>query len=459
MNAVADAPGDTVMILTAADPGWDDARRAWNLTADQRPAAIALPTSAQGVVAAVRYAQQHGLLVAAQGTGHNAPPLGPLSDALLIKTGAMRQVTIDPDRMTARVEAGAVWQDVTDAAAGHGLAGLAGTSPDVGVVGYTLGGGLGWLGRKYGLAASNTVAFEAVTADGRLVRADADHESDLFWALRGGGGSFAVVTAVELRLFPVPEICAGLLWWPIAAAPQTVLQTWRELTQSGLPDEFTTMARLIRFPDLPRVPVPMRGGSYIVIDVLHLGSRAEADQILAPLRALRPPTDTVRMMPLSDMGHLHMDPEQPIPGVGDALLLDTLPAAAIDQLIGIAGPGAVNPPSMIEIRHIGGEMRRARPGNGALAAIDADYVLVAGSAVPSPEAAAAVSRKVHSILEAMTPWAARQTYLNFAETRRDPASFWDPEAYRRLRRIKATVDPVDRIRSNHPVPPATTLIG
>jgi UDP-N-acetylenolpyruvoylglucosamine reductase len=459
MNTVANAPGDTVLILTAADPGWDEARRAWNLTADQRPAAIALPTSAREVVAAVGYAQQHGLLIAAQGTGHNAPPLGPLSDALLIKTGGMRQVAIDPDRMIARAEAGAVWQDVTDAAASHGLAGLAGTSPDVGVVGYTLGGGLGWLGRKYGLAASNAVAFEAVTADGRLVRADADHESDLFWALRGGGGSFAVVTAVELRLFPAAEVCAGLLWWPLAAAPQTVLQTWRELTQSGLPDEFTTTARLIRFPDLPQVPAPMRGGSFVVVDVLHLGSRAEADQILSPLRALRPSTDTVRMMPVKDMGHLHMDPEQPVPGVGDALLLDTLPAAAIDQLIGMAGPGAVNPPSMIELRHIGGEMRRARPGNGALAAIDADYVLLAGSAALSPEAAAAVSRQVHSILVAMTPWAARQTYLNFAETRRDPASFWDPDAYRRLRRIKATVDPVDRILSNHPVPPATTLIA
>jgi hypothetical protein len=452
MKTEANAPGDAVTILTTADPGWDEARTAWNLTADQQPAAIAQPASAQDVVAAVGYARRHGLRVAAQGTGHNAPPLGPLSGTLLVKTSRMRQVTVDPGRMTARVQAGALSQEVTDAVAAHGLAGLPGTSPDVGVVGYTLGGGMSWLGRKYGLAASNAEAFEAVTADGRLLRADASHETDLFWALRGGGGSFAVVTAIELRLFPVTEICGGLLWWPIAAAPD-VLQTWRQLTTEA-PDEFTTMARLMRIPNLPQLPEPIRGRSFVVIDALHLGSQAQADQMLAPLRALRPATDTVHMMPARDIGHLHMDPEQPTPGVGDCLLLDTLPVAAVDQLIEAAGPGADTAPNMVELRHIGGEMRRARPGSGALAAIDADYALVCGSAATSPESVAAAFRSVGLVEAAMTPWAARQRYLNFTESNRDPASFWDPQAYSRLRQIKAEVDPEDVIRSNHPVPPA-----
>jgi FAD/FMN-containing dehydrogenase len=454
VNTAANALGNTRTILTARDAGWDEARRAWNLTADQQPAAIARPASALDVVAAVGYARRHGLRVTAQGTGHNAPPLGPLSGTVLIKTGAMRQVTVDPGRMTVRAQAGALSQEVTEAAARYGLAGLPGTSPDVGIVGYTLGGGMSWLGRKYGLAASNVEAFEAVTADGRLLRADAAHDSDLFWALRGGGGSFAVVTEVELRLFPVAAVCAGLLWWPIAAAPD-VLHAWRDLTASGLPDEFTTMARLMRIPDLPQVPEPIRGGSFVVIDALHLGGPAEADQILAPLRALHPNTDTVHVMPVREIGHLHMDPEQPTPGVGDCLLLDTLPAAAIDQLIGLVGPGAADAPNMVEVRHIGGEMRRARPGHGALAAIDADYALICGSAATSPESAAAAMRSVHSIQAAMTEWAARQAYLNFTETRRDPASFWDPQAYARLRQIKAAIDPQDRIQSNHPIPPAS----
>jgi FAD/FMN-containing dehydrogenase len=439
--------------LTAADAGWDEARRAWNLAVDQRPAAIARPASAQDVAAAVVYARNHGLRVAAQGTGHNAAPLGPLDDTVLVKTEGMRRVTIDPQRMTARAEAGAVWQDVTSAAARYGLAALAGSSPGVGVVGFTTGGGMSWLSRAYGLSASNTEAFEVVTADGRLRRADPGHETGLFWALRGGGGSFGVVTAVELRLFPVSEVCAGLLWWPIGAAP-AVLQAWRELTQSELPDEFTSTARLMRFPALSDIPEVVRGESFVVIDAYHLGTQAEAGQILAPLRALRPVMDTVRPTPIQDLGQVHLDPAQPTPAAGDGMLLDTLPAAAVDDLVRLAGPDADTPLMAVELRQLGGEMRRARPGNGALAALSADYALFGGGVATGPEASAAIGRDVRALQAAMAPWAAGQMYLNFAETRRDPARFWTPEAYSRLRQIKAAVDPEDRIQSNQPIPPA-----
>ncbi len=250
----------------------------------------------------------------------------------------MRRVTIDPAARTARAEAGAVWLDVAEAAAAHGLAGLAGSSPDVGVVGYTIGGGMGWLGRTYGLSANNVEAIEFVTAGGRLIRADACHEPDLFWALRGGGGSFGIVTAIEVRLFPISKVYAGLLWWP-ASASSEVLQTWRELTQSGLPDEFTTCARLMHFPAIPAIPEPVRGQSFVVIDVIHLGAPAEADRLLAPLRALRPVTDTIQMIPAPALSHLHMDPEQPTPNVGDGLMLSSLPAEAIDAVIRVAGRG------------------------------------------------------------------------------------------------------------------------
>src|SRR5262252_3531701 len=228
--------------LTPGDPGWDDARRAWNLAVDQHPTAVAIPRTAHDVVAAVAFAREHGLRVAAQGTGHHAAPLGPLAGTVLIKTHAMRGISIDPIGRIARVEAGARWQEVADAAAGHGLAGLAGFAPELGVVGHVLGGGLSWLGRCYGLAANNVEAFELVTADGELVRADAVSEPDLFWALRGGGGSFGVVTAIELRLFPVTEVYAGLLYWP-AEAGSAVLHVWRKLTEDYPPDEFTTTLR------------------------------------------------------------------------------------------------------------------------------------------------------------------------------------------------------------------------
>ena len=440
-------------ILTPADRGWDDARKAWNLAVDQRPAAIAMPGSAEDVVAAINFARERGLRVTAQGTGHNAAPLGSLAGTMLVNTSRMRGITIDPAARTARAEAGVTWQEVVDAAAEYGLAGLAGSSPDVGVVGYTLGGGMSWLGRTYGLSANNVEALDVVTADGRLVRADGCHEPDLFWALRGGGGSFGVVTAVDLRLFPVSDVYAGLLWWPLSAAPE-VLRAWRELTVSDLPDEFTTCARLMRFPAVPDVPEPIRGRSFVVIDVIHLGTPAEADALLAPLRALRPVTDTVATFPAQALSHLHMDPEHPVPMVGDGLLLAGLPPEAVDAAIRVAGAGTFSRLLSVELRHIGGEMRRSRPGNGALAALEAEYALFAVGVAPEPEAAAAVEAGVKAVKSALSPWAARQMYLNFAETARDPRGFWTVEAYERLRRVKAAVDPADMIRSNHPVVPA-----
>jgi hypothetical protein len=446
------APPSTI-ILTPADPGWDDARQAWDLAVDQRPAAVALPNSAADVAAAVRFARERGLRVAAQGTGHNAAPLGDLAGTLLIKTSGMRGVTIDPVARTARAEAGVVWLEVAEAAARHGLAGLAG-SPDVGVVGYTLGGGMGWLSRCYGLSANNVQAIELVTADGRLVRADACHETDLFWALRGGGGSFGVVTAIELRLFSVTDVYAGLLRWPADAASD-VLHAWGELTQGDVPDEFTTSARLMNFPPAPEIPEPIRGRSFVVVDVIHLGAPAEADALLAPLRALRPATDTIGVIPAPALSHLHMDPGQQSSGAGDGALLATLPAEAIDTVIRVAGPGTGSPLAAVELRQIGGEMSRARPKNGAAAAYDAGYALFAVGPAPTPQAVRAVESAAACLISATSPWAARQMYLNIAETRRDPASFWTPQAYDRLRRVKAAVDPDDMIRANHPIPPAS----
>jgi FAD/FMN-containing dehydrogenase len=205
-------------VLPGQDGRWDQARRAWNLAVDQEPAAVVVPGSADDVVAAVDLALERGQRLAAQTTGHAAAPLvanGPFGDTIRLRTQRMRGVSVDPDARIVRVEAGAVWADAVAAAAGHGLAGLAGSASNVGVAGYTLGGGISSLGRRYGLACNNVEAVELVTADGRMVQADRDSEPDLFWALRGGGGSFGAVTAIELRLFPIAEVYAGSLWWPI----------------------------------------------------------------------------------------------------------------------------------------------------------------------------------------------------------------------------------------------------
>ncbi len=185
------------------DPDWDLARAAWNLSVDQRPEAVVTARSVADVQATVRAAAARGLRVAPQSTGHHASPMGPLDGTVLLRLSGLRGVSVDPASRTARVEGGAVWADVTAAAGEHGLAALAGSAADVGVAGYTLGGGLSWLARSRGLAANSVTALEVVTADGEHRRVDADHDPDLFWALRGGGGSFAVVTALELSLFPL----------------------------------------------------------------------------------------------------------------------------------------------------------------------------------------------------------------------------------------------------------------
>ena len=441
-------------IFFPTDDGFDEARRAWDLAVDQRPAAVVFPESAADVAAAVAFAAGTGLRIAAQGTGHNAAPLGPLGDTVLLRTGRMRGIRIDPRRRIARVQAGVRWLEVVQAAARHGLAALAGSSPDVGVAGYTLGGGMSFLGRKHGLAASHVHAIELVTADGRLVRADRDNEPDLFWALRGGGGSFGVVTALEFGLFPIHEVYAGILWFPIERGPE-VLHAWRELTQADPPDELTTIGRFLRLPPIPQIPAQVRGKSFVVVEAIHLGDPGQADALLAPLRALRPVNDTIQAIPMPALSHLHMDPEQPVPGVGDGLLASCLPGEAIDAFAGVAGAGARFPLLSVELRHLGGAFGRPRPGNGALSSIEAQYAMFAVGMTPVPELKAPVRAQVDAVKDALAPWAARQMYLNFAETPPQSAStFWTEQAYRRLRRIKAAVDPGNLIRANHPVPPA-----
>jgi len=305
------------------------------------------------------------------------------------------------------------WLEVVEAAAGHGLAGLAGSSPDVGVVGYTLGGGLSFLGRKYGLAASHVQAIEVVTADGQLVRADRQREYDLFWALRGGG-SFGIVTAIEFRLFPVTQMYAGHLWYPIERGPE-VLHAWRELTQGDVPEELTTVGRVLNFPPIPDVPEDVRSRSFVVVEAYYLGDPGQADELLASLRALGPVNGTITSVPMSAISHLHMDPEHPVPYAGEGLLLADLPAAAVNTLTEVAGPGAAFPLPKVEVRHLGGELARPWPGHGALASLDAQYLLHAVGAASGPDAAAAVQGQATAITTALAPWAAPTMYLNFAE--------------------------------------------
>jgi FAD binding domain/Berberine and berberine like len=430
------------------EPGWDDARHAWNLAVDQRPFAVAFVETAKDVVSVVQFARVHGLRVAPQGTGHGASALESLEDTILVKTERMRRVEIDTESQTFRAEAGALWQDVVEPATEQGFLVLHGSSPDVGVVGYTLGGGMGWLARSRGLSANSVVAVELVTADGRLVRADRDNEPDLFWAVRGGGGSFGIVTAIEIRMYETPELYAGALFWPVERAAE-VLQAWREWAET-VPDEVTSVGRVLHLPPVPDVPEPLRGKSFVVVEAVFTGPEAEGAALTAPLRALGPAVDTFAAVAPQALPHLHMDPPKPVPGVGDGMFLDELPPAAIEAMVATATPPLLS----LEIRPLGGKLAEPSISHGAVGAIEAGFALCAVGIAPTPEIGEAIERAVDRVKDAFAPWESSRTYFNFAERGVDAERLYPAETYHRLRRVKTQYDAGELFVANHPIPPA-----
>jgi FAD binding domain len=438
-------------VYAPGDAGYDAARSAFNLALDLRPAAIVVAESSSDVVNAVRFARSTGLRIAPQGTSHGAGALGSLEDAILLRTTRMRGVEIYPATRTARVEAGAEWQDVTVPAAEHGLAGLAGSAADVGVVGYTLGGGLGWLARRYGLSANSVVAVDIVTPDARLVRADKHVEPDLFWAVCGGGGSVGVVTAIEIQLYPVREVYAGALFFPLERASE-VLHAWRKWTDT-VPDEVTSVGRIIQFPPIPEVPEPLRGNSFALIEAAYLGDEFEGAELIRPLRELGPAIDTFAMIPAPALQQLHMDPPEPVPYAGDGMFLADAPAGAIDALVAAAGPGSGSPLLSVEFRHLGGALAEGSP-DVAQGRLDAKYLMFAVGMATTPETGEAVGSHVRVVKETLAPWRAEFDYYNFAEGHAGADEVLPADSYRRLREIKAKYDPREMIVSAHAVRPA-----
>ena len=449
LNQLRSRLGDRV--IGRQDPGWNEARRAWNLAVDQRPAAVAIPESAQDVVAVVEVARERGLRVAPQGSGHSAAPRASLERSVLVDMSGMNAVEIDPYRRRARLQAGAQWQHVTGPAAEHGLAGLSGSAPDVCVTGYALGGGASWMVRRYGLAANSIRAAEVVTADGRRLRADADTEPDLFWAVRGGGGSLGVVTALELQLFPVRELYAGVLFWPQERAAE-VLEAWHGWTAS-VPEEMSSLGRLLNLPPLEQIPEPLRGRSFVLVEAAWLGDEASGCEQLAPLRELGPELDTFATIAPPGLAALHMDPPEPVPGAADGMLLGDFSAAAISAMMDAAGPGTDSPLLSIEVRHLGGAAGRADPEHGALAATDAPYALFAVGMAAVPEMKQAVLGRLDQVQAALAPWDAGR-FLNFTERPGNTGRMFGDEVYRRLRDIKSRYDPDNIIQANHEISPS-----
>jgi FAD/FMN-containing dehydrogenase len=442
---------NATQLVEPGDERWDSARAAWNLAIDQRPAAVAQPGDADEVAAVVNFARENGLRVAVQAEGHGAGALAAIGeDTLLLKTGRMSGAHIDAEHRRARVSAAAKWRDVSTLGSPLGLAPLSGSSAEVGVVGYTLGGGQGWLSRKHGLACNSVIAAEVVTADGEIVRADHNHEPDLFWALRGGGGSFAAVTALEFELYPAGELYAGMFAWPWERTAD-VLHAWRDWV-SGVPNELSTLARILQVPPLPDIPEPVRGRQLVIIEGAYLGPEGPGGELLRPLRDLRPELDTFAVVPPAALGELHMDPEEPVPYAASGQMLDKLPPAAIDAIIEAAGPGSGSPLLSLELRQLGGALTEPPPDAGALATLDQPFLTFGVGMIMDPDAAGPVNGQLDVVAEALKPWDSGVRLANFVDVPIDPRTCYPPDTYDRLQEVKSRYDPDDLFRANHPIP-------
>jgi FAD/FMN-containing dehydrogenase len=439
-------PGEVVL---PGEDGWDQARLAWHLTYDQRPAAVARPRDAAETARLVRAARRAGLRVAPQSTGHNAPPLGDLSDALLMRMDHMDEVVVDADALRVRVGAGTLWGDVVEATSPLGLAVLHGSSPDVGVAGYALHGGVGWMVRRHGLATNSVTAVELVTADGEFVRADRDTEPELFWGLRGGGGNLGVVTAIELRLFPQRTVYAGWLIFDWTRSHE-VLRAWEDWTH-GTPEDITSVGRILQLPPIEVIPEPLRGRNLVVVEAAYLGSEEEGRRLLAPLRALGPEMDTFRVTPPDGLARLHQDPEGPTPATVKGGLLDRLPAEALDRFIEMAGPGSGSPLVSAEIRQLGGAASRPDPDGGVMSHMDGQFIHLGIGMPMAPGDLEHMEHHLERYTDALRPYGRNREYLNFEEKPTDTRRAYTEDAHRRLQALRDRMDPDGVLRPNHPV--------
>jgi FAD/FMN-containing dehydrogenase len=441
------------LVFRPGDAGYDAERTGFNLAVDHRPQIVVGATGPDDVVAAVEHAATAGVGIAVQATGHG-PSVAADGD-VLVSTRRMDGVRVDPATRTARIEAGARWEHVLPEAAEHGLAPLNGSSPGVGAVGYTLGGGIGPLGRRYGYACDHVRRFDVVTADGRLREVSADREPDLFWALRGGKGNFGVVVAMEIGLVPVQRLFGGGLYFA-AEATADILHAYADWTRD-LPDEMSSSVLLIRFPDHPALPEPLRDRFITHVRVAHCGPPEEGRRLVEPLRDVGPRLmDTLAEIPYTTVGSIHNDQTTPVAAYDRNSLLGGLDSTAVDALLASVGPEAKTA-LIVELRHLGGAYSRPPSVPSAVGGRDAAFSLFSAS-ILQPDGFAEARRAHETLHAAMRPWSTGATALNFlgiddATPDRVRTAFAQDD-YARLAELKAVYDPGNLFRVNHNIAPA-----
>jgi hypothetical protein len=442
------------------EPGsdvYEDACTLFNSMIERRPLAVARCAAPDDVVAALAFAREHDLPISVRAGGHSVAGLSLNDGGLVLDLRPMSEVEVDPVGRRARVGGGATWGQVDRATQKHGLATTGGRVSTTGVAGLTLGGGSGWLERRYGLACDNLEAVELVTADGRLVRASGDENPDLFWALRGGGGNFGVVTALEFRLHPVgPQVFGGIVMHP-AEHGREVIRAWREV-MTDAPEELSLAFAYITGPDEPEIPEELRGKLTALIGGMHCGSVADGERLLRPIRELDfggPSLDTFGPTAYVDFQCSLDDP----PGMRNYWTVEhlaDLPESAVELIHERATDAPGSAPQIFCVAW-GGAVTHADESSGPLAGRDARFLIHPLMMWDDPADDERVIAWGRSFRDALAPFASGHAYPNFegeVGTPRGRAGF-TPESVARLAEIKAKWDPEDVFRAPGHVPPAT----
>lgn len=443
-------------VLEPGTEGYEAECATYNLICALRPAMVVGATSALDVRTAVRFAVRHGLPVAVKSAAHQM--VSAAEGGLLITTQRMQRISVDPQERTVRVEAGVRWRDVLPRTAEFGLAPIVGSAPDVGVVGYTLGGGQSpLLGRTLGYATDHVRWLDMVTADGELRRVTPQREPDLYWAVLGGKGNFGVVTEIEFEVFPLERFYGGGIYFPGEHLAQ-VVGAWRAWLPS-VGEEMTSSLGIQRLPDIPVLPEPLRGAFVVHLRIGYLGSAADGTELVAPLRAAAPVLiDLVGEKPYTSIGEIHMDPVDPMPYFDRCLCLEEFSEKTAQRLVELTGPDSGCTLVNLEIRALGGAFDREPEFPNSVPSRGLPYV-VFGFAVGGPDQADTLRAELAKVVDGLAPWTAQRNMVNFLS----PDEATDPEGVRavygaerfdRLAEVKRRYDPANVFRFNHNVTPA-----
>jgi hypothetical protein len=430
-------------VLSASDADFATECAGFDLSAVPRPELVVGAATTDDIVTALRFAVDRGMPVTVRATGHGATAI--VDEGLLVTTRRVDAVHVDPAARIARLSAGTTWDQVIRAAAEHGLAPLCGAASGIGAVSFTLGGGLSPLGRSHGFAADHVRRIAVVTADGtpRVVRSD--QEPDLFWALRGGGGNFGIVTELDIELFPVRELYGGGLFFPGAATPDVLTAFVAALP--SVPDELSLSVAVLTFPDMPGLPPQVRGRHCCHVRVASTGTPDAVDRHIDRLRQAGPLLlDTVDVLPFTAVASIHLDPTSPLPVRSRALVLRSADEGLVRTLAAHTGPDAG---SMVELRHLGGALARPPEVPNPVGHRDGLLNLFVSA---TPDAPDTVAGDQDRLLTELRPWSdggALYTFLAGPHvTAADTAAAFSPGHYRSLTELKSTWDPDNVFRFN-----------